>query len=154
MRLSVINRVFSEFEVELRKGYSHFNVPIIYPDEQDSEEWVYYLSHDGNIDIHSISGLNGFLESKCTEESYCKLIGDRLFASIEYKRTGKGGNQPRRELFIGEVISIKPHHIEMHGAISSFADSMTTKSKLTEMVKQLVDLDKEKNEFVDKMFNH
>ena len=146
MKNEIIERVFEEFYNKVNSHTRIINIPIIQKDMSwDLEDAFHY-------DNRGISGIYRLIEKECTEDSRITKHDKRYCIVMEYKRQNKGGNQPRREIYVGEFIEVAGA-IVIRGNVFSWADycGSLASIKNKERILKLNKLDEYKKAVIDNL---
>ena len=146
MKNEIIEKVFEEFYNKVNSHTRIINIPIIQKDMSwDLEDAFHY-------DNRGISGVYKLIEKECTEDSYITKHDKRYCIVMEYKRQNKEGNQPRREIYVGEFIEVAGA-IVIRGDILSYAEycNSLVKNENEKRILKLNELDEYKKAVIDNL---
>lgn len=139
----IIDRVFQEFENDILGNWLPISIPIC----QKNSGW----DLESEFEYSDLNGIGCLMENECTEDSHMKLYGNRYFINLEYKRENKGGNQPTREIYVGEFIGIEKMSIKIIGTKISFSEYSNNLMESIKKMEKLCELDDYKSIFIKKL---
>jgi hypothetical protein len=146
MKRQIIDKVFSEYE---NKIHAHsFMYDIKFKRKNTNWDWEYYIHQQ--IDTY----MDNFLINECTDISKYEKIGERYFIVFEQttENNSNGGNQPPREIFIGEFIKDEINWVfKVRGKKLSFNGYCNEIHEFIIMMNKLKELDEYKSVFLNKM---